>query len=233
MEATTILLWLFGTLVFVTVFAVLAKRYGVQFLTSAMAVSILLANVMNVKFIDVFGYAAPAGVLIFAMTFTISDMLSEFWGKKEAQKAVWAGFLGSLLYLFILQVTIVWNPAPFSIEASESFATLYDLLPRIVLGSMVAYLVVQHFDVWLYHEIKRLTKSKYLWLRNNLSTITSQLLDSTVFFSIAFLGTAAFPTVGSLVVPILTIWIIKSTIAVVDTPFLYFLRSIVSKVEAK
>lgn len=233
MNPLLILTLIFGTLVAVTVFAVVAKKYGVQFLTAAMAVAILLTNVMNVKFIDVFGYAAPAGVLIFAMTFVISDMLSEFWGKQEAQKAVWAGFLGSLLYLFILQITIVWPPAVFSIEASQSFAALYGLLPRIVFGSMIAYIVVQNFDVWFYHKIKAHTKDKHLWFRNNLSTVTSQLLDSIVFFSIAFLGTTAFPNLQSLVIPIITIWVIKSVIAVIDTPFIYFLRAIVKKIDAK
>jgi uncharacterized integral membrane protein (TIGR00697 family) len=194
-----------------------------------MAVSILLANVLNVKFIEVFGLFVPAGTLIFAMTFLISDMISEFWGKVEAQKAVWAGFVSSLLYLFLVQVTILWAPAPFSIEVSESFATLFNLLPRIMIGSMVAYLVVQHFDVWLYHELKKFTKDKHLWLRNNVSTVISQFLDSAIFFSIAFLGTSLFPNIGSLVVPVLSLWALKVGIAIVDTPFIYWLRSIVRK----
>lgn len=225
-----IFLWLIITLIAVTTFAVLAKKYGVQFLTAAMALSILLANIMNVKFVDVLGYAVPAGVLIFSMTFIISDMLSEFWGKAEAQKAVWVGFVGLLLYMMTLQITNMWPAVPFALEASEQFASLFSLAPRLAIASIVSYLVAQHFDVWFYHKIKEKTGDAYLWLRNNLSTITSQLLDSVVFFSIAFLGTAFFPTLDSLVVPIITLWLIKVVIAIIDTPVIYFLRHVTKRI---
>lgn len=230
MSLTLILLWIVATLFFVTVFAVVAKKHGVQFLTVAMALSILLANIANAKFVIVAGHVVPAGTIIFSMTFLISDVLSEFWGKKEAQKAVWAGFLGLLLYLAILKLTIAWPAPPFAIDSADKFEDLYALAPRIVLGSMVAYVISQNFDVWFYHKIKQYTKDKYLWLRNNLSTIVSQFLDSVIFFTIAFLGTAVFPTVASLVIPIMTLWLFKVAIAIVDTPFMYMLRWVMRKV---
>lgn len=230
MDLLLILVWLVSTLIVVTVFAVVAKKYGVQFLTVAMAASILLANLTATKFVDIFGYFVPASVIIFSMTFLISDMLSEFWGKKEAQKAVWAGFMAIILYLLVIKITILWPVAPFSVEAGEKFSDLFSLAPRIALGGILSYIVAQNFDVWFYHKIKEYTHDKYLWLRNNLSTITSQLLDSIVFFSLAFLGTAFFPTVSSLFVPIITLWLIKVAIAIFDTPFMYILRSIVKRV---
>jgi len=229
MDIFLIFVWLVATLVIVTIFAIVAKKYGVQFLTVAMAASILLANIASTKFVDVFGYFVPAGVIIFSMTFLISDMLSEFWGKKEAQKAVWAGFMAVLLYLFVIEVTNLWPVAPFSVDAGESFSGLFSLAPRIALGGIFSYIIAQNFDVWFYHRIKEYTHDKYLWLRNNLSTITSQLLDSIVFFSIAFLGTAFFPTVSSLFIPIITLWLIKVVIAIFDTPFMYIIRAIVKR----
>lgn len=229
MTTFSVFIWLIILLTFTTGFAVAAKKYGVQFLTAGMALTILITMIANLKFVSILGYAIPAGTLIFSMTFLISDMLSEFWGKKEAHKAVWAGFTGILLYLIVIFMTMSWEAAPFAIEAGEKFRDLFIIAPRIAIGSVAAYVIAQNFDVWLYHQIKKYTKDKYLWFRNNVSTIISQFIDSIVFFTVAFLGTAAFPSLDSLWVPIVTIWLIKVIIAIFDTPFIYLLRSILKK----
>ena len=108
-----------------------------------------------------------------------------------------------------------WQPAVFATEFSEMFSKVLALTPRITLASFIAYLISQHHDIWIFHFWKKKTNGKHLWLRNNASTIVSQLIDSIIFVTIAFYG--IFPIWNM----ILGMWIVKIIIALIDTPFIY------------
>ena len=176
--------------------------------------SLTIAAVLASKIVSVMGFFVPAGVFAYCITFVCTDAISEIWGKKYAQLAVKTGFVTLIISLVLTQIALYWTPAPFW-SNQEGFASVLGMTPRIVIGSLCAYLLSQYHDVWLFHIIKHRTNDKHLWLRNNASTAISQLLDSVVFIVIAFYG----------VMPIWPLifgqWVVKLIIAAIDTPLVY------------
>jgi uncharacterized integral membrane protein (TIGR00697 family) len=175
---------------------------------------LVIAAVISGKIVDFFGLYVPAGVLAYSITFAVSDIISEIWGKQRATQVVRCGFVALSAAMILSSLALHWPSAPFWSEQA-AFDTVFGITPRIVLASLVAYGVSQTNDVWLFHLLRATTGGKHLWLRNNLSTALSQLLDSTIFISLAFYGTLP-------VVPIIIgQWTAKMVIAVLDTPLVY------------
>jgi len=198
-------------------FVLLAFRLGKTYLVALIAVMAVIMNIFVIKGMYLFGLAVTGGNVMYASIFLATDLLSEYYGKKTATKAVMIGFFGSVFFLITSQLILQFAPADYDI-AQDAFKTLFTLTPRIVIGSMVAYLVSQNLDIWTYTKIKKLTKGKHLWLRNNGSTWTSQLVDSIIFTVIAFAG------VYPLFELILFTYIIKIVVAAIDTPFIYLAK---------
>ena len=148
-------------------------------------------------------------------------MLSEFYSKRDAHRAVWAGFYANVILVAVIAVAVKLPPAPFW-QYQQAFETLFSLVPRIVVGSMVAYLISQHFDVLAFHFWKQKTGGKYLWLRNNASTMVSQFIDTSLFITIAFYGIPGFPIWQMIAGQ----YVVKLAIAALDTPFMYLSREI-------
>jgi len=196
-------------------FVLIAFRLGKNWLIGLIAVQAVLMNIFVVKGMYLFGLAATGGNVLYASIFLATDLLSEHYGKKQANLAVRVGFFVSLFFLITSQLIIKFVPADYDM-AQGAMMTLFTMTPRIVLGSLTAYLISQHLDVWSFEKIKKLTKGKYLWLRNNGSTMTSQLIDSIIFTLIAFWG--VYPNLIQL---ILFTYLIKIIVAAIDTPFIY------------
>lgn len=178
--------------------------------------SLAIAAVLASKIITILGFFVPAGVFAYCVTFVCTDVISEVWGKRHAQLAVATGFITLIFVLVLSQIALYWEPAPFW-KNQDGFASVLGMAPRIVVGSLCAYLVSQYHDVWLFHVIKSMTCEKHLWLRNTLSTSVSQFLDSVIFIFIAFYG----------IMPIWPLifgqWAVKIIIAILDTPVVYSL----------
>lgn len=210
--------WMLGALTMTTLAGVLGRRYGVEYPIAFMATLVIAAAVMANKIV-VFGpFAVPAGIIVASATFLMTDILSEFWDKNMASKAVWVGFFCLIAFSLALQTAVYW-PAPlFGLEKAEMFNTLLGQTPRIAIASIAAYLLSQHHDVWAFHFWKNLTQGRHLWLRNTASTVISQLIDSAIFITIAFYGVMP---VGQM---IFDMWIVKVIIALIDTPFIYLGR---------
>lgn len=215
MEITIIIIWIIATLFVGSIAGILGKRYGVEYPIALVAVLIVMANIFATKIVTFGPFTVPGGVIVFSMTFFITDLLSEKWGKKYAKKAVWAGFFANLLLILSVYIVINWPAAVFATEFAEMFDKVLSLAPRITLASLAAYLVSQNHDVWAFHFWKKKTHGKHLWFRNNASTISSQFLDSVIFIVIAFYG--VFPILPL----ILGQWVVKMIIAFIDTPFIY------------
>jgi uncharacterized integral membrane protein (TIGR00697 family) len=198
----------------------LCFRLGKVWLVSFIAMAAVLINVAVLKQMELFGFAATGGNVLYAAIFFATDLLDEYWGPKEARRAVRIGFLGGLLYLGISQVLLLYVPSS-SDFAQEPMSELFGLVPRIVGGSLLAYLVSQHLDVWLFWRIRQATEGRLLWLRNNLSTWLSQAVDTVLFTVLAFAGVPDFP----LLEVILLTYFLKILVAVLDTPFIYLSRS--------
>ena len=192
-------------------------KYGLYVM---MATGIIICNIQVIKTIQIFGFVATLGNIVYASIFFNTDILSEIYGKKEAKKAVWMGFYALIVATVAMQFAIRFKPDASDIMQPHLRA-IFNFMPRIVLASLSAYLISQHHDVWAFHFWKRLTGERRLWLRNNLSTMVSQLIDTTVFTFLAFWGTFPWPVFWQIFI---TTYIFKWIIALIDTPFLYFAR---------
>jgi len=209
--------WVLLTLGIVSITAVLARKQGPEIAIGMFAAMAVTANVLASKIVVFLWWEVDAGTIVYASMFLLTDMLSEFYGKKAAYKAVWAGFLSNIVLVASVWIAVNWQPAP-SWQLQQEFAAVFANTGRIVLASMAAYLVSQNHDIWAYGFWKRVTRGKYLWLRNNASTLVSQMLDSAIFVTIAFWG--IYPVWNM----IIGLFAAKALIAVMDTPFLYTVR---------
>lgn len=216
--------WVLITLGIVTVTMILAERYGVEIAIGIFTALIVIANVISSKIIFVgeigsVNLIGPAGVIVYASTFLITDIIGEIYGKEYSKKAVITGFFANIIAVVAILIAINWTPAPFlSNEFLNSFNKILGFAPRIVLASMIAYLISQTHDVYAFHFWKRKTKGRHLWLRNNASTIVSQAIDTAVFITIAFYGLVANEVLLSM---IFGQYVLKVFIALFDTPFIY------------
>jgi len=187
------------------------------YLNSIFMAALITANfTAGVKLVDLWGFIVPAGFVSYAITFTITDIIDEVYGKREGYWTVRAGFVASVVMLALVWLARIMPPLVPAMQ--ETYVRAFDVTARIVFASMVAYLISQHHDVWAFHWWKIKTKGKWLWLRNNLSTATSQLIDTVLFITIAFYGVV---TADILLRMILSQWIWKVVIALADTPFVY------------
>ena len=226
-DVLIVALWIVVTLAVCSFAAVLGKKYGVEYPIAIMAALCVMASILANKIVTFGPFTVPGGVIVFSMTFLITDILSERWGKQYARKAVWAGFYANIMLVISIYIVMAWQPAPFAVEISDMFAKVLGLTPRIIAASLITYLVSQHHDVWAFHFWKKKTKGKHLWFRNNASTIVSQLIDSVLFVTLAFYG--VFPIIPL----ILGQWVVKIIIALIDTPFMYCIMWVMDKIEGR
>lgn len=197
--------------------AALARRLGLQFLTGLYVACILIATTIASKIVGVGSFALSATVLTYSMTFLITDMIGEFYGRRAAHTAVFVAFLADLLFAITVYAALRWPAASFW-SGQEAMEATLGQTPRIVLASFTAYLAAQNSDVWSYHFLKDRFQGKQLWLRNLISTLFGQAIDTVLFYTIAFYG--VFP-VGDL---ILAAYLAKIGIAVFETPVMYATR---------
>jgi uncharacterized integral membrane protein (TIGR00697 family) len=168
------------------------------------------------------------GNVLFASTFLITDIMSENHSRKDANRAVIISTLCSVFFVLISQMWLLYTPSG-NDWASGAFHTIFSSTPRIVCASLVVYLISQLTDVWLYHKwwdwCKRRfgDESKGLWIRNNGSTMISQLLNTMLYTLFAFYGTYSFQTLISIFASSYVIYVITSLL---DTPFVYWCRKI-------
>lgn len=211
--------WAATTLAIVTASTVLAARFGVEIAIGIFASLTVLANLIAAKTI-VFGpFIAPAAVLVYASTFLMTDILSELFGKDKARLAVWTGFIANIVMLVSILIAVRWSASPvMDPQLASSFDAVFGFAPRVIAASMIAYLASQHHDVWAYGFWKDKTDGRHLWLRNNASTMVSQLIDTIIFISLAFYAVLPNPVLVQMMVGQ---YAIKLLIAALDTPFMY------------
>ncbi|MCY4358571.1 MAG: queuosine precursor transporter [Gammaproteobacteria bacterium] len=221
------LLW-FTTIAVDLGFAILLYRlFGRQGLYASIIISLLLANLQGPKLTEIFGLQTSMGVILYSSIYFATDLLSERYGKEEATRAVMIGFTVSVIIIVMISISLFYLPAssPETAELAQSMhtatATLFDFTPRFVLGSLLAYLISQRFDVWIFHQIKHQTKGRHLWLRNNVSTLCSQALDTIIYGLVVWWGVVDFATAMQLA---LAKYFFKVMIALIDTPFIYLAR---------
>ena len=190
------------------------------------AVATVLANIEVLMLIDAFGMEMTLGNVMFASTYLVTDILSENEDKKTASKAVWLGVFVSAIMLIFTQYWSLYKLSP-SDWAGEHIREIFATTPRLLLASFLGYIVSQRFDVWLYHKWWDFTtkktgdKKRFLWLRNNGSTLISQILNTAIFTLIAFAGWYDVKTLISIMISSYVIYIFTSLL---DTPAVYVAR---------
>ncbi|MCG2634665.1 MAG: queuosine precursor transporter [Gammaproteobacteria bacterium] len=192
---------------------------------------LVLTNVIGQKLFYLWGQTLTAGLITYPLTFLVTDIVSEIFGKKRADRMVWAGFAMSLLMLVIVQISIHLPVSPYWSSAlvpefsdgdrmQQAWLASFGVGWWLVSGSMCAYLVAQLLDNRLFHFWRRLTGGRHLWLRNNGSTLVSQLVDTFIVNSFLFYGAFGWEFWQGVKV-MFVIYLFKLGIALLDTPFCY------------
>lgn len=196
-------------------------------------VCLIVANVVTSKVLDTGIHIGgvpiliPGAALTYAMTFLCTDVIGEIWGKKEANKAVIRGFVAQLVALVLIILTM-YLPA-YDEEMQRAYRMLLGQTPVFVFGSLVAYLCSQSWDVWIFHKIRGrfCGNPKRRWIWNNASTLTSQIIDTAIYISIAFgIGLGWFMQEGGMMLVLGMVigqYLLKAGLALCDTPFFYLL----------
>lgn len=204
------------------------RYFGKKGLLAFNVLATLLANIEVLILVRAFGVEMTLGNVLFASTFLITDILSENHSRKDANKAVIISTLCSVIFIVISQSWLLYTPSV-NDWASGAFRTIFSSTPRIVCASLAVYLLSQLTDVWLYHKWWEWCKKyfgdekKGLWIRNNGSTMISQLINTFLYTFLAFYGTYSISTLVSIFTSSYLIYIVTSLL---DTPFVYWCRRI-------
>jgi len=160
------------------------------------------------------------GILTVPIMFLITDIIEEVHGKEKAREFIIIGVSSLLLVIAVTAIAVFLPSAERSID-NTAYTTIFKVTLRIMFASIVAFVISQFHDVWAFHFWKRKFKGKYLWVRNNLSTIVSQLIDSTIFMFLAFYKTTPMWDAVFVISLIVPYWIFKILFAALDTPAVY------------
>lgn len=217
------LLWIGFAFINFIIVLLFYKLFGKSGLFVWIGFSTVAANLQVVKTIEIFGLTATMGNIMYGTAFLVTDIINEKYGEKEAKKAVWLGFATLISLTVIMQGVLMFQPDETDI-AQGALKTIFDMIPRIAIGSLAAFIISQYADVAIYSWLRRKFPSdRLLWIRNNGSTMISQLLDTLIFTSIAFLGVYPFDIWIQIFI---TTYVIKFVVAIIDTPFAYLAKRI-------
>jgi uncharacterized integral membrane protein (TIGR00697 family) len=202
------LLWLTTLFIDLGCTLILYRLFGKAGLQVAITLAIVLANLQGPKLTVIFGLQTSLGVIFY-------------------NKAVRMGFAVSVIVLIMLSIALMYLPsnkpetAEFAASIHGAFETIVNFTPRFIFGSLLAYYISQHFDVWAFHKIKSITGDRWLWLRNNGSTLASQVVDTTIYSLVAWWGLVDLKTALALGA---AKYLFKVVIAAFDTLFIYWAR---------
>ncbi len=196
--------------------ALIASYFGRAFLYTVIVIFTLYIGVTEHKMIEVFGLPVTFGAIFYGIIFFSTDILTERYGTRAGYAAVRYGVLSMLLFQVLMQLTLLATTYPQSEAFAAALDSVFSYPVRILLAGLVAFAISQSFDIWLYQKIREKTEGQHLWIRNNASTMVSQIFASFLFAFLAFFGTGedwiglAFASYG-----------IRIFVAVLDTPFMY------------
>lgn len=198
--------------------------------------SLIVANIIAVKLISLGPMFLPAGTLVFPVSYIFGDVLTEVYGYARARQVIWIGFACNLFAVIVIMISVylpaapIWNSFGSSLQSQKAYAAIFDLTPRILGASFVAYLAGEFLNSFVLAKMKMATKGRFLWSRTIGSTLVGELADSTLFISLAFLGLV--PTSG-LVTLILSQWLVKSGYEAAATPLTYAVVNFLKRSEGQ
>lgn len=192
---------------------------GALFIASLVVSNLIFQKFFYWDFFGIYTFEISVGILPYPITFLITDIISEVYGKKKANQVVTAGIFASFFSLLIIYTSAAVPATDWSPIDDALFDKVFGATAIAVLASMLAYLFAQYIDIQIFHFWKRLTKGKHLWIRNNFSTFFSQFIDTfTVLFLLCSFGKIDWALFGGL---LLSGFLFKVLVAACDTPLLY------------
>ncbi|MFG0039578.1 queuosine precursor transporter [Staphylococcus aureus] len=228
-----------GLVTFIATFLLMVLMYrffGKQGLIAWVAIGTIIANIQVIKTVEIFGISATLGNVMFASIYLATDILNDIYlatdilndiyGRRVAKRAVWLGFSSTLIMIIVMQLSLHFIPAPEDM-AQKALHAIFDVVPRIALGSIVAYIIGQHIDVFIFSLIKKVFSSdKTFFIRAYGSTFLSSIIDTALFVAIAFIGSLP----GTVVFEIfITTYVLKLASTVFNVPFGYIAKSFYRK----
>lgn len=201
---------------------VLAGRLGREYLIALLPIYLLVGNVLAESFTEIFGILTSFAIPIYAGTFLITDIISEKFGVKEAKRAVWLGIIAQVFLVIVVALILSSDVVPYKKDVLEA---AFGFLPRLVIASSVAYITSQFLDVYIFHWIRERMGTTHRWVRNLVSTVISQFLDTGIFLGIAFYGKPPFEDPSVWLKFVIFTWLFKSAVAMIDTPFFLYATS--------
>ncbi|MFA5570407.1 MAG: queuosine precursor transporter [Sphaerochaetaceae bacterium] len=190
------------------------------YLTSMVLVNILGSKITYLRLFSLLEIRTSVGILFMPLLFLITDITTEVYGRKTSSQFVNLSTM-MLVFMFIMTWLCIILPGHPTWPLQEAYVNIFYSSMRMTIASLISFFIAQHIDVLIFWSIKVLSKEKHLWIRNNVSTIISQFVDTTIFMFIAFYKTASAPTVSGVFTLILPYWIFKIIFALLDTPFCY------------
>lgn len=193
------------------------KKFGKAGIYAWVGMAVVVANIFVCKSVDLFGFSATLGNVLFGTVFLATDILTENYGVKEAKKAVWLGISIEVITIILTQLALLFTPNTFDF-VDGSMQTIFGFFPRVALASCSMFVFSNQLDIFLFEKIREITGGRYLFLRNNVATIVSQCIENFLFYVIAFYGVY---TIRDLVSMTFVCCCIEIIVALLDTPFLY------------
>lgn len=200
------------------------------YLNGAFVGLLILSNILAAKLISAGSWMVlPAAAVVYVFTFPITDTITEVYGKEAARKTVMAGLFTQIAAVIFIFIAIQLPAAPFY-EDQAAFETIFSAGYRVTIASLISFVISQNLDVIIFDRLKKKHGREKLWVRNNASTMTSQLVDTAIFVTIAFYGTMPLAALGTLIA---TQYLFKLIVAILDTPFVYLLVKVCRRGKAE
>ena len=215
---------LIGLLLLVVTFTLLIiveKLFKKDGLYVWISIALIMANILECKTIGLFNFTSTTGNVLFASVFLATDIMSEKYGSKYSKKALKIAIVSMIVFITVMQIGLLFTPDETDM-AHEAMTTLFGLNIRISAASILMFYVSNNFDIYLFDKIKEKIPNK-LWLRNNVATIISNVLENYIFIFLAFVGLYDIPTMFNIAT---TISIVEIVIAILDTPFIYISKKL-------
>ena len=197
---------------------IMITRLGFGWLYAAIVANLIFISIFGAKLIAVFGFTTNVGNIFYAMVFFATYLLIEHYGKEVAQRSIWIGAFGVVLLIIASQFVISLTSESGSMAASRAIETLFGIVPRVALASLTAYTIAQHVNIWLYVKMRERMHGKKVFARMTVAILIAQLVDSVIFFLIAFAGVLPM---NILLQTLVLGYAIKVLIGILSIPFMY------------
>jgi len=203
----------------------LGRRVMFAFIGAISSLTFFLAPVV----VDIFGFPFAIGEIFYATLFLSTDILAEHYGKSQARKVIWLVVIIGITISIFTQVAVMFDVHDSGLiagggEIQGHLRAFLEISPRLLLAGFVMFIVEQQFDIWFFHKLKQIFQGRKLWLRNCLSTGASQLIDVLFLYPLAFYG-----IYDNLIQLMITAFVFKICMALLDTPFIYLSKLVMAK----